>query len=88
MSELTINNEQATTSRRDKLVYFLINQKSLFLLILLCIGAQIASSGLFMTGSNISSVIRQTSVTCLMALGFTCVLSCGNLDLSVGHMLS
>lgn len=73
---------------KEKLFVFFINNKSILLLVVLCIGAQIASGGLFFKSSNLSSVIRQTAVMCLMAMGYTCVLSCGNLDLSVGHMLS
>lgn len=81
-------NKRKTSLQKDRLLVTLINNKSLFLLVILCVAAHFATGGLFFKGSNISSVIRQTSVSCLMALGFTCVLSCGNLDLSVGHMLS
>lgn len=84
----TKRNKLTPSFQRDRLLVFLINQKSFLLLVLLCIAAHFVTGGLFFKGSNISSVIRQASVSCLMALGFTCVLSCGNLDLSVGHMLS
>lgn len=73
---------------KENLLVFFINNKSVMLLILLCIAAQISSGGIFLKYSNLSSVTRQAAVMCLQALGFTCVLTCGNLDLSIGHMLS
>lgn len=74
-------------SSQDNAILFLINNKSLIILVLLMIAAQIASGGLFFGTSNLFSVIRQTTVMCLMGLGFAVVLGAGNLDLSIGHML-
>jgi len=71
----------------DKLFVFLINYKTALILLILIIGAQIASGGLFLSYSNITSVIRQSAVMCTLGLGFTLVLASGNLDLSIGHML-
>jgi len=45
------------------------------------------ASPYFATGSNISSVIRQTSVITLMAWGMTVVIASGGIDLSVGSMV-
>lgn len=81
--------EMKKTSGRtkDRAILFLINNKSFIILIILMIGAQISSQGLFFEPSNLFSVIRQTTVMCLMGLGFAVVLGAGNLDLSIGHML-
>ena len=74
-------------SSQDNVILFLINNKSLIILILLMVAAQIASGGLFFGTSNLFSVIRQTTVMCLLGRGFAVVLGAGNLDLSIGHML-
>lgn len=81
--------EMKNTSGRtkDRAILFLINNKSFIILIILMIGAQISSQGVFFESSNLFSVIRQTTVMCLMGLGFAVVLGAGNLDLSIGHML-
>ncbi len=66
----------------------LLDNKSLILLIFICILAQIVSGGIFFRGDNISSVLRQTAVTSIMAMGYVFVLTNGMIDLSTGHMLS
>jgi ribose transport system permease protein len=57
-----------------------------FTLILLFFGLSLASPH-FLTATNISSVIRQTAVINVMALGMTMVIIAGGIDLSVGSML-
>lgn len=46
------------------------------------------ASPYFLTGTNISSVIRQTAVINIMALGMTLVIVSGGIDLSVGSILA
>ena len=46
------------------------------------------ASPYFLTGTNISSVIRQTAVINIMALGMTLVIVSGGIDLSVGSMMA
>ena len=46
------------------------------------------NSSSFLTGDNVLSVLRQVSITGIMALGVTFVVICGRLDLSVGSALS
>ena len=46
------------------------------------------ASPYFLTGTNISSVIRQTTVINIMALGMTMVIVAGGIDLSVGSILA
>ncbi len=76
------------SSRKDKFLVFFLENKSIILFVFICILAQIVSGGIFFRGTNISSVLRQVSVNCLMALGYVIVLTCGMIDLSTGHMLS
>lgn len=58
-----------------------------FTLIALIIGLAIATPN-FLTASNLSSVVRQTAVINIMALGMTLVIIAGGIDLSVGSILA
>jgi len=55
-------------------------------LIVLFVGLAIASP-YFLTVGNLSSVIRQTTVITIMAIGMTIVIASGGIDLSVGSMV-
>ncbi|MCC6366895.1 MAG: ABC transporter permease [Bryobacterales bacterium] len=57
-------------------------------LIALFVGLSIASPDHFLTKTNLSSVVRQTAVINLMALGMTLVIVAGGIDLSVGSILA
>ena len=85
---ITLTTQEKRKVKSDKLMMFVINSKSLLIMILVIIGAVIATNGLFLRYDNITSLIRQSAVMSLMGLGFTAVLTSGSLDLSVGHMLS
>ncbi|HYM09741.1 MAG TPA: ABC transporter permease [Bryobacterales bacterium] len=56
-------------------------------LIALLVLLSIASPN-FLTGTNLSSVVRQTAVINIMALGMTLVMVAGGIDLSVGAILA
>ena len=56
-------------------------------LAILFIGLSIASP-YFLTQTNLSSVVRQTAVINIMALGMTLVIIAGGIDLSVGAILA
>lgn len=56
-------------------------------LIVLFIGLSVASPH-FLTDTNLSSVVRQTAVINIMALGMTLVIIAGGIDLSVGAILA
>ena len=58
-----------------------------FTLIAIFAGLSIASPN-FLTASNLSSVVRQTAVINIMALGMTLVIIAGGIDLSVGSILA
>src|ERR1700680_253615 len=56
-------------------------------LIILFVGLAIASPH-FLTRTNLSSVVRQTAVINIMALGMTIIIISGGIDLSVGAILA
>jgi ribose transport system permease protein len=56
-------------------------------LLALFVGLAIASPH-FLTSTNLSSVVRQTGVINLMALGMTVIIIAGGIDLSVGAILA
>jgi ribose transport system permease protein len=56
-------------------------------LIALFVGLAIASPH-FLTSTNLSSVVRQTAVINIMALGMTVIIVAGGIDLSVGAILA
>src|SRR3569833_1085982 len=56
-------------------------------LIALFVGLAIASPH-FLTPTNLSSVVRQTAVINIMALGMTIIIISGGIDLSVGAILA
>src|SRR5258708_31212094 len=56
-------------------------------LIILFVGLSIASPH-FLTQTNLSSVVRQTAVINIMALGMTMIIIAGGIDLSVGAILA
>lgn len=73
--------------KTSKLLSLIINNKSWIILILLILVASVVSKGLFFTADNLISVLKQNSYLSILALGFLVVLSSGNLDLSVGHLM-
>src|ERR1700738_3523921 len=56
-------------------------------LIILFVGLAIASPH-FLTNTNLSSVVRQTAVINIMALGMTIIIISGGIVLSVGAILA
>jgi ribose transport system permease protein len=58
-----------------------------FSLVALFVGLAVASP-YFLTGTNLSSVARQTAVINIMALGMTMIIVAGGIDLSVGAILA
>ena len=56
-------------------------------LIVLFVGLSLATPH-FLTETNLSSVVRQTAVINIMALGMTLVIVSGGIDLSVGSILA
>src|SRR3979490_1592493 len=59
-----------------------------FLTLIVLFVAEAIASPYFLTSTNLSSVVRQTAVINLMALGMTLVIISGGIDLSVGAILA
>jgi ribose/xylose/arabinose/galactoside ABC-type transport system permease subunit len=70
----------------DLLLDFVLDNKSLVILLIICIAATFLSEH-FLTFTNIRNVIRQVVVSAILALGFTLILGSGHIDLSVGCQL-
>jgi len=66
----------------------LLERHGILLAFIVCLIGFSLSSDRFMSPDNLMSVLRQTSVIGIMALGVTLVVIGRNLDLSVGSMLS
>ena len=85
MSEPAVAAALPAKSRRDRIV---LQRLLPFLsLIVLFVALTIASPNFF-TSTNLSSVVRQTAVINIMALGMTMIMITGGIDLSVGAILA
>lgn len=72
--------------RKIDWVEVILDNKTLVLLIILCVAASILSAN-FLKPQNLLNVLRQVCVSCVIGVGFTLVLASGNIDLSVGYLL-
>lgn len=77
---------QIENSTKSKVITFLLNNKALLLLIIM-LGCCSLISEHFFSAYNLRNVLRQVASSSVLAFGFTCVLSAGNIDLSVGYMV-
>lgn len=68
-------------------VYFLLNNKAIFIFLLLFMISCFISP-VFLSTRNLLNVVRQICVSAIVGIGFTTVIASGNLDLSVGDMIS
>ena len=66
---------------------FILKNKAALILLVLGIIFSIASNK-FLTSANLINVVRQVAVSGILAVGYTIIIACGCIDLSVGHMLS
>lgn len=78
-----INNQQSNWKETFK------NPEMLTLIgfFILCIFFSVVS-GEFLTGSNISNIVRQVSINGILAVGMTFVILTGGIDLSVGSVMA
>ncbi|WP_244849230.1 ABC transporter permease [Caballeronia sp. SL2Y3] len=67
--------------RRSTLFYPLIGP------IVVCIVMMVASSS-FLSAANLENVLRQVSINAIIAVGMTCVILTGGIDLSVGSVMA
>ncbi|MPV71125.1 ABC transporter permease [Burkholderia sp. BE17] len=67
--------------RRSTLFYPLVG------LVVVCIAMMIASPS-FLSAANLENVLRQVSINAIIAVGMTCVILTGGIDLSVGSVMA
>lgn len=70
----------------DTVAAFFLNNKVVVIVILLAIPLSIASP-IFLTLNNVLNVLRQVSISTIVALGFTLIMGAGDIDLSVGSIV-
>lgn len=78
---------QTAASRRETMRTWLRLSGMLPVLVLLCIGFELAS-GRFLMVSTLSIVMQQASINAVLAAGMTFVILTGGIDLSVGSILA
>ncbi|NHF73231.1 ABC transporter permease subunit [Paracoccus xiamenensis] len=78
---------QTAASRRETMRTWLRLSGMLPVLVLLCIGFELAS-GRFLSVNNLSIVMQQASINAVLAAGMTFVILTGGIDLSVGSILA
>lgn len=81
------NPAQTAASRRETMRTWLRLSGMLPVLVLLCIGFELAS-GRFLSVGNLSIVMQQASINAVLAAGMTFVILTGGIDLSVGSILA
>lgn len=72
----------------DQLVTTFFNNKAVVLMLVMYCVSVICTSGNAASAYNIASLMRQVSTYAIVAIGYTCILSSGGMDLSVGEMIS
>lgn len=72
--------------RSDKISSFIVENRAFIILLFLSVVVAFASDTFFSI-RNLTNVTRQVAVSCVMGVGFTCLVAAGNLDLSCGAML-
>jgi ribose transport system permease protein len=89
MSQPAIEHAQAppTSAKAGRELFVLQRLLPFLSLIILFVALAIASPH-FLTSTNLSSVVRQTAVINIMALGMTMIIITGGIDLSVGAILA
>lgn len=89
MSSKTINHPNSPENKKKPLISkeWLIEQKSLIALIFLIVVVSFLNPNFF-TVDNILNILRQTSVSAIIAVGMTLVILTAGIDLSVGSVLA
>lgn len=59
-----------------------------FIGLLVVTAVMIVASDNFLTASNLSNIGRQVSINAIIAVGMTCVILTGGIDLSVGPVMA
>src|ERR1700704_4088467 len=89
MSQSAIEHAQAPpASAKTGRELFVLQRLLPFLSLIILFVALAIASPHFLTSTNLSSVVRQTAVINIMALGMTMIIITGGIDLSVGAILA
>src|ERR1700730_13832909 len=89
MSQPAIEHAQAPpASAKTGRELFVLQRLLPFLSLIILFVALAIASPHFLTSTNLSSVVRQTAVINIMALGMTMIIITGGIDLSVGAILA
>lgn len=67
---------------------FILNNKAFILMIIVMILSVFLTKGMSATGYNIAGIMRQIAVLAIISIGFTVILGGGQMDLSVGDLVS
>ncbi len=80
-------NNTRKTGFNDQFALFLTNYKSLFILIVLVIVMAFCSD-VFLTSRNLINVLRQVGAATILGVGYTFVLTIGDIDLSIATAIA
>lgn len=86
MSVQSNKTEKGQQTILTRLGLIVLNNKALFILIVLCCAISFGTD-IFLQPRNLLNVIRQICISAIIGIGFTYVLTSGNMDLSVGRLL-
>lgn len=75
-------------SNQGKWLSIFLDYKAICILLLLFLFFTATCFDTFLTISNLRNVIRQISMSAILAIGYTIIIATGCIDLSVGYMLS
>ena len=79
-------NTKKIKAEGNSFVSFLMGNKALIILILLCTAMAMASP-VFLTSKNLINIVRQICAGAVLSIGYTLVVGSGNFDLSIGNQL-
>ncbi len=83
-----MNNEKNQTNYQMKqnAIEILMNNKALFILLVLVVFASVLSPK-FLLPRNIINILKQVAAATIMGMGYSLILGSGHMDLSVGYLL-
>lgn len=76
------------SAKKRTFAEFVLNNKAMFILILMVAVIGVLSEGLFFSKRNLLNVIRQVCSSIILGCGFTVTMASGGMDLSIGNMVS
>lgn len=76
------------TQTKPNITMFVLNNKALLLMLMVAVLSVILTKGMSISAVNISGIARQISVSAIISIGITVLMAGGQLDLSVGEIVS